>query len=43
MYRANALINQQIGPEQTDDSRWSIYFHTILLATFEECDYIIQS
>ena len=43
MYIANALTNQRIGLEETDDGRWSIYFHRVLLATFDERDYIIQS
>jgi len=37
------LTNQRIGMEETDDGVWSIYFHTVLLATFDERDYIIQS
>ena len=28
MYLANALTNQQIGLEETDDGLWAIYFHT---------------
>jgi putative transposase len=43
LYLANALTNQLVGLEETDDGRWSIYFHTVLLATFDERDYIIQS
>lgn len=42
LYLANALTNQQIGLEETDDGLWAIYFHTSLLATFEEPDCIIQ-
>ena len=42
-YVANAPTNQSIGLEETDDRRWSIYFHTVLLATLDERDYIIQS
>jgi len=43
VYLANALTNQRIGMEETDDGLWSINFHTVLLATFDERDYIIQS
>lgn len=43
MYLANALTNQHIGMEETEDGLWSIYFHAVLLATFDERDYIIQS
>ena len=43
VYLANALTNQKIGMEETDDGLWSIYFHSVLLATFDERDYIIQS
>ena len=42
LYLANALTNQRIGMEETDDGLWAIYFHTVLLATFDERDYIIQ-
>ena len=40
---ANALTDQQIGLEETDDGLWSLYFHSVLLATLDERDYIIQS
>ena len=43
LYLANALTDQQIGLEETDDGLWSIYFHSVLLATLDERDYIIQS
>ena len=43
VYLANALTNQKIGTDETDDGLWSIYFHTVLLATFDERDDIIQS
>ena len=43
VYLANALTNQKIGMEETDDGLWSIYFHAVLLATFDERDDIIQS
>ena len=39
----NALANQKIGMEQTDDGLWQIYFRSVLLATFDERDYIMQS
>jgi hypothetical protein len=41
MYLANAMVDQHIGLEETDDGPWTIYFNTILLATFDERDYII--
>ena len=40
---ANALTNQRIDMEQTEDGRCQIYFHAVLLVTFDERDYIIQS
>ena len=43
IYLANALTNQRIGMEETDDGLLAIYFHTVLLATLDERDYIIQS
>ena len=43
VYIANALTNQRIGLEETDDGCWSVYFHRVLLATFDERDYNIQS
>lgn len=42
LYLANAMVDQQIGLEETDDGVWAIYFHTVLLATFDEQDYIIR-
>jgi transposase InsO family protein len=41
LYLANAMVDQLIGLEETDDGIWSIHFNTILLATFDERDYII--
>ena len=38
---ANAMVDQHIGLEETDGGLWTIYFNTILLATFDERDYII--
>ena len=43
IYLANARTNQRIGLEETDDGLWAIYFHTVLLATLDERDYIMQS
>jgi putative transposase len=42
LYLANAMVDQQIGLEETDDGIWAIYVNTILLATFDERDYIIR-
>lgn len=41
LYLANSLVDQRIGLEETDDGIWAIYFNTVLLATFDERDYII--
>jgi transposase InsO family protein len=41
LYLANAMVDHHIGLEETDDGLWAIYFNTILLATFDERDYII--
>lgn len=41
LYLANAMVDQHIGLEETDDGIWTIYFNNILLATFDERDYII--
>ena len=41
LYLANAMVDQHIGLEETDDGIWAIHFNTILLATFDERDYII--
>ena len=41
IYVDNALTNQRIGLEETDDGVWSIYFHSVLLATLDERDCII--
>ena len=41
LYLANAMVDQHIGLEETDDGLWTIYFNNILLATFDERDYII--
>jgi hypothetical protein len=29
VYIANALVNQHIGLEETDDGVWAIYFNTV--------------
>ena len=42
LYLANALVDQHIGLEETDDGIWAIHFNTILLATFDDRDYIIR-
>ena len=41
LYLANAMVDQHIGLEETDDGIWAIHFNNILLATFDERDYII--
>jgi putative transposase len=41
LYLANAMVDQYIGLEKTDDGIWAIHFNTVLLATFDERDYII--
>ncbi|MGH7625326.1 MAG: DDE-type integrase/transposase/recombinase [Gemmatimonadaceae bacterium] len=42
LYLANAMVDHHIGLEETDDGIWGIYFRTILLATFDERDYLIR-
>jgi hypothetical protein len=41
LYLATAMVDQQIGLEETDDGIWAIHFNGVLLATFDERDYII--
>ncbi|MEX0692723.1 MAG: integrase core domain-containing protein [Gemmatimonadales bacterium] len=41
LYLANAMVGQHIGLEETDDGIWAMHFNTVLLATFDERDYII--
>jgi len=41
LYLANAMVDQHIGLEETDDGIWAIHFNSVLLATFDERDYII--
>jgi hypothetical protein len=38
---ANAMVEQHTRLEETDDGIWAIHFNTVLLATFEERDYLI--
>ena len=42
LYIANALVNQHIGLEETDDGVWAIYFNPVLLATLDERDFVIR-
>jgi len=42
LYIANALVDQTIGLEETDDGVWAIYFNTVLFGTLDERDYIIR-
>jgi transposase InsO family protein len=41
LYLASAMVDQHIGLEETNDGIWSIHFNSVLLATFDERDYII--
>lgn len=41
LYLANAMVDQHIGLEEIDDGIRAIHFATVLLATFDERDYII--
>jgi putative transposase len=41
LYLANAMVDQPIGLEEIDDGIWAIHFNNVLLATFDERDYII--
>jgi putative transposase len=41
LYLANAMVDQHIGLEEADDGIWTIHSNTVLLATFDERDYII--
>ena len=38
---ANAMVDQQTGLEEIDDGLRVIHFGTVLLATFDERDYVI--
>jgi hypothetical protein len=42
LYLANAMVDQHIGLEETDDGVWNLFFNTVLLATLDERDYIIR-
>jgi len=42
LYIANALVNQYIGLEETDDGVWAIYFNTVLIATLDERHFVIR-
>lgn len=42
LHLANALVDQPIGLEETDDGIWAIHFNTVLIATLDERDYIIR-
>jgi len=42
LYLAKAMVDQHIGLEETDDGVGAIHFNTVLLATFDERDYIIS-
>ena len=40
---ANAMVDQHIGLEETENGIWATCFTTILLATFDERVYIIET
>jgi hypothetical protein len=42
LYIANALVNQHIGLEETDDGVWATYCNTVLIATLYERDFVIR-
>ena len=42
LYLANAMVDQLVGLEEVDDGEWRIWFNGILLATFDEQEYIIR-
>jgi len=42
LYISNALVNQHVGLEETDDGVWSIYFNTVLIGTMNKRVYIIR-
>lgn len=42
IYLANALVDQPIGLEETDDGIWAIYFNTVLIGTMDERDGIVH-
>ena len=42
-YLATALDTSYVGLEEVEDGIWSIHFGTVLLARFDERDYIIRA
>ncbi len=42
LHLANALVDQTVGLEETDDGIWAIYFNTVLIATLDERDSIFR-
>ena len=42
LYLANAMVDQHIRLEETDEGIWTIYIDTILLATFDGRDCILR-
>lgn len=42
LYLANAMVDEQIGLDETDDGVWNVFFNTVLLATLDQKDYIIR-
>ena len=43
LHVANALTDRQIGSEETDGGLWAISSQTVLLATLDESDSIVES
>jgi hypothetical protein len=43
LFISTALEDYRIGLEEVDDGIWSIWFGTIVLARFDERDYILQA
>jgi hypothetical protein len=42
LYIANALVDQFIGLEETDDDVWSIHFNSVLLVALDKRDVLIR-
>jgi hypothetical protein len=42
LYIANALVDQHVGLEETDDGVSAIYFNSVLIARLDERDYLIR-
>lgn len=40
---ARTTVRSRVFQKITDDGLWSLYFHTVLLTTLDEREYIIQS